>query len=165
MVLSFFFVTPLTPPRSLAVLYLLPSARRISSPTNPMIPLIIKMPFLSLNPKKLLSWAQMGAGRRHYQLDSCQIKLRLEGPEEDKEPPSCPDAIARRRPETPRMEEPNGELRNWQTWPEDTWAAGNPRNCWTGGTVVQRKTKNKNKKKRRLKRNRQTHTAQQHTDL
>lgn len=46
--------------RRLPVLYLLPSARRISSTTNPMIPLIINMPFLSLNPKKLCLDLRLG---------------------------------------------------------------------------------------------------------
>lgn len=134
--------------RRLPVLYLLPSARRISSTTNPMIPLIINMPFLSLNPKKLCLDLRLG---RPPALPAGQLLDKVTA---RRSPERTTSHRAARMPSPWRRPEPPQGRMNL-TWCSEiggrrTSNAGNPCNCWTGGTerLVQDK-----KKKKRLKRN------------
>lgn len=131
--------------RRLPVLYLLPSARRISSTTNPMIPLIINMPFLSLNPKKLCLDLRLG---RPPAIPAGQLLDKLTA---RRSPERTTSHRAARMPSPWRRPEPPQGRMNL-TWSSEiggrrTSNAGNPCNCWTGGTerLVQ---DNKKKKKK-----------------
>lgn len=89
-----------------------------------MIPVIINTPFLSLNPKKLCLALRLGQARRQYQLDSSQMKLQLE---EDKEPRSCPDVVARSGPQSPQRTEET--RRGAQKLADVAGRRRNPCNC------------------------------------
>lgn len=144
------------PLRSLAVLYLLPSARRILSTTSHTVLLIINTPFLSWNPKKLCFDLRLGrpsalpAGQLPDKVTARRSRRGKRAAQNER--PKTAQGTEKKKKNPTRSSEIGRCVR------DDPLE--NPCNCWTGGTerLVQ-------KKKKGLKCDRQTHGSESPKEL